>query len=83
LPIPIEEVKKLPKEKQARAGVPTEELLEQLRQQGMTTKEVATFLGVRTGTAYSRLKRLLEQGLVAVRYDGPRAIWVAADVLEE
>jgi len=81
MPIPISEVAKLPREKQARAGVSNEDLLAQLTEQGMTTQEVAAFLGVKTGTAYSRLRRLLEAGKVEVRYQGARAIWIKAGVL--
>jgi len=64
LPISLEEFEKLPKEKPARAKVSTQELLEFLSEQAYSTKEVAAFLNVQTGTAYSRLKRLLQAGKV-------------------
>jgi transposase len=78
VPISIEDFKKLPAEKPLRAGVSNEELLAQLKTQAMTTAEVAAFLGVKNGTAYSRLKRLLQQGKVVVRYEGAKAYWAVA-----
>jgi len=76
-PISIEDFKKLPSEKPERAAVSNEDLIEQLKTQAMTTGEVAAFLGVKTGTAYGRLKRLLDKGLIEVRYEGMRAYWAA------
>jgi len=77
MPISLDEFEKLPKEKPARAKVSTEELLEFLSEQAYSTKEVAAFLNVQTGTAYSRLKRLLQAGLVEVGYQGATAYWRA------
>jgi len=77
LPISLEEFEKLPKEKPARAKVSTQELLEFLSEQAYSTKEVAAFLNVQTGTAYSRLKRLLQAGKVVVAYSGATAYWRA------
>ena len=77
MPISIEDFKKLPTVKPARAGVSNEQLLEQLKVNALTTAEVAAFLGVKSGTAYSRLKRLLQSGLVEVRYDGAKSVWAA------
>lgn len=77
MPISIEDFKKLPTERPARAAVSNEQLLEALSEQAMTTAEVAAFLGVKVGTAYSRLKRLLQAGKVQVRYDGAKSVWAA------
>ena len=77
MPISLEEFEKLPKEKPARAKVSTQELLEFLSEQAYSTKEVAAFLNVQTGTAYSRLKRLLQAELVEVAYQGATAYWRA------
>lgn len=75
MPISIEDFKKLPAEKPTRAAVTNEQLIEVLKEQAMTTAEVAAFLGVKIGTAYSRLKRLLQAGKVQVRYDGAKSVW--------
>lgn len=80
-PITREEFSVLPREKPPRALVSNEELLEQLAAEALTTKEVASFLGVQNGTAYSRLKRLLTAGSVEVAYEGAKAFWIA--VIEE
>jgi len=77
LPISREEFLQLPKEKPERAAVGNEELLSFLSEGAYTTGEVAAFLGVKQGTAYSRLKRLLQAGLVEVRYLGQKAYWMA------
>ena len=80
MPISIEEFEKLPSEKPGRAGVSSEELIEELAKNAMTTAEVAAYLGVkeflnstRTGSAYSRLKKLLEKGLIQAKYEGMKA----------
>ena len=75
MPITIDEFQKLPKEKPARAKVSNKELVDFLNEQACTTKEVAAFLGVQSGTAYSRLKRLKESGAVEVGYSGATAYW--------
>jgi len=77
MPIPREEFLQLPKEKPAGAGVGNEELLQFLSEEARTTAEVAAFLGVKQGTAYGRLKRLAEKGLVEVRWKGNKAYWMA------
>jgi len=77
MPISKEEFEKLPTEKAPAAGVKTEELLEFLSEQACTTAEVAQFLGVKQGSAYGRLRRLLQQGKVEVRYSGAKAYWIA------
>jgi len=80
VPISIEEFKQLPAEKPPRAAVSNEELLEELKNQAMTTQEVATFLGIKPGSARNRLVKLLEKGLVQVRYEGAKAYWAAAEI---
>ena len=75
MPISIEDFKKLPSEKPARAAVSNEELIAALSENAMTTAEVAAFLGVKTGSAYRRLKALLDKGLITVRYEGAKAYW--------
>lgn len=75
MPIDIEDFKKLPSEKPGRAAVPNEELVEHLSTQALTTAEVAAYLGVKNGSAYSRLKKLLEKGDITVRYEGVKAFW--------
>ena len=47
MPISIEDFKKLPSEKPARAAVSNEELIAALSENAMTTAEVAAFLGVK------------------------------------
>jgi len=78
MPLSLEEFEQLPEEKPSRAKVSTEQLLEFLSEQAYSTKEVAAFLGVQPGTAYSRLKRLLNAGKVRVRYRGATAFWMAS-----
>jgi hypothetical protein len=50
-----------------------ERLVERLSQ----VKEVASFLSVENGTAFSRLRRLKKAGIVTRRWDGQRSWWVA------
>lgn len=69
MPIPMDKFKKLPKVEKGEKGtsvakVSNEELIAKLQSEAMTTKEVSTFLGVQTGTAYSRLGRLEEKNMV-------------------
>jgi len=77
MPISAEDFEKLPAERPTRAKVPTNELLDFLKEQAYSTKEVAAFLNVQSGTAYSRLKRLKDAGLVEVRFQGATAYWKA------
>ncbi|RLE67034.1 MAG: hypothetical protein DRJ38_00240 [Thermoprotei archaeon] len=83
MPISLDEFNKLPAEKAVGSRVSNEELLAELSQHAMTTAEVAAFLGVKTGSAYRRLKQLLDKGLVVVRYDGAKAYWAAAQTAQE
>lgn len=41
-------------------------------------KEVAAFLKVENGTAFSRLRRMEKNGLVVRRWEGNRSWWVSA-----
>ena len=53
-----------------------EELIAFLKKAMATTKEVATFLGVETGTAFSRLRRLVKSGKVIRKWEGNKSWWV-------
>jgi len=53
-----------------------EELLAFLKKAMATTKEVAAFLGVENGTAFSRLRRMVKNGLVIRKWEGNRSWWV-------
>jgi len=76
-PITIEEFEKLAPQRVRGAQVSNEKLLEFLANQAATTKEIAEFLGVQTGTAYSRLRRLLQDGVVRRMYKGNVSYWAA------
>jgi len=78
LPKALGEFKDLQEERPQVSKVSNEKLLEFLGSAMHTTKEVAQFLGVENGTAFSRLKRLAKSGIVVRRWEGNRSWWVSA-----
>jgi predicted HTH transcriptional regulator len=77
MPKDLSEFKKLVEEKPAASKTSNAELIQFLSEALRTTKETATFLGVETGTAFSRLKRLMKAGKVTRRWEGNKSYWVA------
>jgi len=73
MPLSLDEVKGLPKEKGA--GISTEELVGQLSEEAFTTSEVAEVLGVKTATARAKLGKLFKDGLITRSYDGKTIYW--------
>jgi len=66
MPIPIDQFKKLPRVEKGSKGasVSNEDLIAELTKHALSTKEAAAFLGVQTGTSYSRLQRLETKDIV-------------------
>lgn len=77
MPKDLKEFENLQEEKPAVAKTSNEDLIKFLSEAMRTTKEVATFLSVENGTAFSRLRRLKKAGIVTRRWDGQRSWWVA------
>ena len=77
MPKALNEFGNLAGEKPEVSKVSNEKLVEFLSTEMRTTKEVATFLSVENGTAFSRLKRLKKAGLVTRGWEGNRSWWVA------
>jgi DNA-binding PadR family transcriptional regulator len=77
MPKDLREFEKLQEERPAVAKTSNEDLIKFLSEAMHTTKEVAAFLGVENGTAFSRLRRLQKAGIVTRRWDGQRSWWVA------
>jgi len=77
VPKDLKEFEKLQEEKPAASKTSNEDLIKFLTEAMHTTKEVATYLGVENGTAFSRLKRMKKNGTVTNRWDGQRTWWVA------
>ena len=78
MPIPIDQFKTLPRVEKGSKGasVSNEDLIAELTKHALSTKEVSTFLGVQTGTAYSRLQRLEGKGIVfRVKGDDNLTYW--------
>lgn len=70
MPIDVNEFKSLQEGKGSKAkGVPQEQVIEMLRNEALTTKEVAEKLGISYSAAFSRLNRLMEKGLIEARHD--------------
>ena len=76
MPKELKEFKELQEARPQVTKKSNEELLGFLKKAMATTKEVASFLGVENGTAFSRLKRLEKNGLVTRRWEGNRSWWV-------
>jgi len=80
IPIPIDKFKDLPPAAERGPAVANEQLLTKLSSDAMPTKEVAGFLGVQTGSAYSRLTKLEAKGVVERRmYEGVQYWGAVAD----
>jgi hypothetical protein len=81
MPIPLDEFKDLPEidpqDTVTGAKVPNSELLEKLSEQAMSTKEVAGFLKIQTGSAHSRLTKLENKGAVTRRQGEAVQYWAA------
>jgi len=78
MPISIEDFNKLPDvQKRAGPAVSNEELINSLKEAALTVKEVAQILGVKNGTAYSRLKRLMEDNKVTRKNNAGSIVWAA------
>jgi predicted ArsR family transcriptional regulator len=73
LPLSLDEVKDLPKEKGA--GISTEELVGKLTEEAFSTAEVAEALGVKTATARAKLGKLFKEGLITRGYDNKTIYW--------
>jgi len=82
-PIPIDKFKDLPPAAERGAGVASEQLCDKLSEVAMPTKEVAAFLGVQTGSAYSRLTKLEAKGAVERRMNEGIQYWGAIDGWED
>jgi len=67
MPISKEEAVNLPTEKTQ--GAKVEELVEFLGDQACNAGEIAEFLGVRKAGVYTKLKRLVEEGILERVYD--------------
>jgi len=76
LPKDLKEFTTLQEARPAVTKKSNEELLAFLKKAMATTKEVATFLGVENGTAFSRLRRLVKNGMVTRKWEGNRSYWV-------
>jgi DNA-binding MarR family transcriptional regulator len=76
VPKDLKEFDNLQATKPAASKTSNEDLMKFLSESMHTTKEVATFLNVENGTAFSRLKRLEKSGVVTKKYDGTRTWWV-------
>jgi len=81
MPKPLDEFKNLQEAKPQISKVSNEELLKFLSSEMHTTKEVAAFLGVENGTAFSRLRRMEKNGLVVRGWEGNRSWWVAREAV--
>jgi len=81
LPKEITEYQELQDKKPQVSKVSNEELLTLLSAKMYTTKEVAQYLKVENGTAFSRLKRLEKNGVVTRRWEGNRSWWVACEAV--
>ena len=77
LPKDLKDFESLQEEKPAVAKTSNEDLIKFLSEAMRSTKEVAAFLGVENGTAFSRLRRLKKSGIITRRWDGQRSWWVA------
>ena len=78
MPIDLDEFADLADVSSRGAKVSNEDLLESLADQALTTKEVSEILGVQSGTAYSRLRRLEKEGLVVRKFKANTGYWTAA-----
>jgi len=77
MPISKEDAMELPKEKMQ--GAKVEELVEFLTEQACNAGEIAEFLGVRKAGVYTKLKRLVEDGILERVYDAKNvSYWFAA-----
>jgi len=81
LPKDLKEFEILQEARPAVSKVSNEELLGFLGKALCTTKEVAAFLKVENGTAFSRLRRMEKNGVVVRRWEGNRSYWVAAEAV--
>jgi len=77
MPKALGDFKNLQESKPQISKVSNEKLLEYLSKEMHTTKEVAAFLGVENGTAFSRLKRMEKNGVATRGWEGNRSWWVA------
>lgn len=77
MPKDLKDFEQLQEERPAVSKTSNADLLKFLSEALHTTKEVATFLSVENGTAFSRLKRLTKAGVITRKWDGQRAWWVA------
>jgi len=77
LPKALDEFKNLQEAKPQTTKVSNEELVKFLSKAMASTKVVAAYLGVETGTAFSRLRRLEKSGVITRKYEGPKGWWVA------
>ena len=78
MPISIEKARELPTEKKSMGAVAVEELLEFLSDQACNAAEIAEFLQVKKEGVYTKLKRLVEEGLLTKVYDEGLTHWYAA-----
>lgn len=78
LPKPIGEFDALQETRPQITKVSNEELIKLLTDNMYTTKEVAAFLKVENGTAFSRLRRMEKNGVIVRRWEGNRSWWVSA-----
>lgn len=77
MPKDLKEFANLQEAKPATTKVSNEELVKFLSKAMASTKEVAAFLGVETGTSFSRLRRMEKNGIITRKYEGPKGWWVA------
>jgi len=79
MPIKLDAFKKLPvvdiESKKLVAKVSTAQLLTKLGEEAMSTKEVAAYCGVKTGTAHTRLVKLEAKGAVERRQGEGKQFW--------
>lgn len=83
MPKSLKEWEALEEGKPATTKVSNEELLKFLSKDLHTTKEVAAFLSVENGTAFSRLKRLEKNRIVVRKWEGNKSWWVAGKAVGE
>jgi len=77
MPKDLGEFAKLVEEKPTASKTSNADLKTFLSEAMHTTKEVAAYLSVENGTAFSRLRRLEKNGIITRRWEGNKAFWVA------
>ena len=81
MPKDLSEFKNLSEARPQTTKVSNEELVAFLSKSMASTKEVAAFLGVENGTAFSRLRRMEKNGVITRKYEGPKGWWVAREAV--